>query len=103
MKPFLQISIGISIMLLSGSLFIRSIQTASAAPAPQPKEFIEEGTNKIGTYMMQYSEVVNASDQSEYHILVWDTQTGKSEDYAWSFSSSTWKPTGGLPENPLNK
>ncbi|MBI3512171.1 MAG: hypothetical protein HY064_16045 [Bacteroidetes bacterium] len=100
MKPFLQISIGISIVLLSGSFLIRSIVPANAAP-PKPADFIDESTNKIGKYMMSIGED-NGTDYHYFVGLVWDTETGKSATY-YLQSSGEWSKGDGMPDAPLTK
>lgn len=94
---FLNISVGVSIMLLSGGFFLRSVPTATAAPSPET--FVEEGTNKIGKYMMQIFP--DPSESYRYHAYVWDTETGKSQGYY--LLGSDWMKERGLPVNPLGE
>ena len=101
-NKFLQISIGVSMMLLAGGFFVRSISTANAAP-PSPKEFVAEGTNQIGVYQMNFYQGLNSQGSDQYSILVWNTQTGKSTWYYYDYTAKDWVPsTKQLPANPLS-
>lgn len=93
---FLNISIGVSIMLLSGGFFLRSVPTANAIPVPQAS--VEEGTSKVGKYMMQ---VYHSAEGRRYGI-VWDTETGKSK--AFYYASGGFLDDGkAFPDNPLGE
>lgn len=86
----LKICLGISAIILSVSAFNFSIQSANAAP-PTPKEFIEEGTNKIGTYQMTMA-AINSGDNTMWAIVVYNTETGQSETY-YSKGSMAFGPS----------
>lgn len=90
-NKFFSVSIGISMMLLSAGFFIRSFNIANATPAPE--KFFEQGTNKIGKYMMAF-QLINANGWYK-EILVWDTETGKSKFYL------DMNPNTDLPAKPL--
>lgn len=92
---FLSICLGISAVLLSVSFLIRSVNTAEAAPAPA--DFIQQGTNKIGKYMMTLSP--ENGDQYEI-VFVWDTETGASSKYIKK-DTGYEKSKIQLPEKPM--
>lgn len=98
-NKFLQATLGIAAIIFAAGFFIRSISPAQAAPTPQ--EFLEEGTNKIGKYQMALG-VANDPDQIYYNILVWDTETGKSQFYGFNRSAQEWTAwSTNIPETPL--
>lgn len=97
-NKFLSICIGVGILFLTGGFFIRSINTANAAPSPE--RFIEEGTGKIGKYQM------DVSSGTHERLIVWDTETGESTYYEYTGSmygkAAKWiKGEAQLPMNPL--
>lgn len=71
-------------MLLGPGFFVRSIQSVNAAPSP--KEFIEEGLNKIGKYQMS----LGSDDKGNMRMLIWDTETGKSQLFAEKIVDNVW-------------
>lgn len=93
-NKFLTICFGISMVTCSVAFLIRSAQTAQATPTPS--DFIEEGTNHIGKYMIL--GLPSTSDTNESYTI-WDTETGKSVRYTRS-SGSFYKEYS-LPEHPL--
>lgn len=97
---FLQISIGITLMLFGAGFFVRSFSNANAAPSP--KTFLTEGTNQIGKYMMS-QQVVTLGEYRYYYFLVWDTETGKSKyyNYDYTLKKITEAEWGKLPDSPL--
>jgi len=95
-NKFLNISIGVSIMLLSGGFFLRSVPTANAAPAPET--FAEEGTNKTGKYQLQ----VYLNGEGRRYGIVWDTETGKSKAF-WYNGASFVDDGKAFPDNPLGQ
>lgn len=110
-NKFLNICIGTGILFVSAGFFVRSINLANAAPSP--KQFIEEGTNKIGKYMMSHSISSGGhggsnSDDDIGGIIVWDTETGESTYYtfipAYNGSPDEWKQSKAqLPKSPVAK
>ena len=97
-NKFLNISIGVTLMLFGAGFLLRSIPTATAAPAP---EAIAEGeTSKIGRYMFQ---VYIASDNRRYGVVM-DTETGKSKAYYYLGMSNGFVDDGkAFPDNPLGQ
>jgi hypothetical protein len=85
----LKVCLGISAIVLSVTAFNFSIHTASAAPTP--KEFVEEGTNKIGKYQMSMAAVAKGDDVN-WSVIVYDTETGASETY-YSKGSFSFGPS----------
>jgi hypothetical protein len=77
-NKFLQISLGISIMLFAAGFFIRSVSTANAAP-PKPGAFLKTGMDQMGPYQM--AMVINPAGGAYLNLVVWNTQTGKSTIY----------------------
>jgi hypothetical protein len=99
-NKFLSISIGITLMLFGTGFLVRSIVPAQAAPSPE--RFVEEGTTKIGKYMMA------VSSGNSNGIIVWDTETGASTYYehtpsAYSKGPKWVKDEAQLPMDPLGK
>jgi hypothetical protein len=93
-NKFLQISFGVSMMMLSAGFLIRSVSTAEAAPTPE--KFVAEGTNKLGKYMMTMS-----TDDGHPTVIIWDTETGKNKYYE---NYDTWRESGDqLPAIPLGE
>lgn len=104
MNKFLQISLGVSAILLSGALFMRSIQPAYAEPSPLKQ--LSNTTVASGKYMMNQACVFNAEASTVYHyVLVWDTETGKSKMYWFDRTDKRtyeWEAFGkDLPAVPL--
>jgi len=97
-NKFLNISIGVSIMLLSGGFFLRSVPTANAIPAPAST--IEEGTGKVGKYMFQ----VFLNSEGKRYGVVMDTETGKSKAFIYYGSGSGFSEDGkAFPDNPVGQ
>ncbi|MDQ3110423.1 MAG: hypothetical protein M3R17_11065 [Bacteroidota bacterium] len=99
-NKFLNISIGITLMLFGTGFLVRSVTSANAAPSPA--RFMEEGTSKIGKYMMAIS-----SGSSE-RLIVWDSETGASTYYEYAGSAygkaPKWiKGEAQLPMDALGK
>jgi len=104
MIKFLQISIGISAILLSGALFVKSIQPSYAESVP-PKQ-LTNTTIAAGKYMMNQFAVYSVSENTIYqYVLVWDTETGKSKMYWFDRTNKKnfeWEAFGkDLPATPL--
>ena len=104
MNKFLQISLGVSAMLLSSAFLIKSIQPANAEVVPIKQ--MSNTTMASGKYMMNQSCVFNAEANIVYqYILVWDTETGKSKLYWFDRSDKKtyeWEAFGkDLPAVPL--
>jgi hypothetical protein len=100
-NKFLNICIGTGILFLSGGFFIRSINSANAAP-PSPKEFIEEGTTKIGKYQM----ALGNNDAGNIRVLVWDTETGKAQLFSEKLVNNEWTIAPSvytIPDHTLGK
>jgi hypothetical protein len=99
-NKFLNISIGITLMLFGTGFLVRSIVPPQAAPTPE--QFIEEGTTKIGKYMMALSSGSNNG------VIVWDSETGASAYYehmpsAYGKGPKWMKDEAQLPMDPLGK
>lgn len=85
MKPFLHVSLGISALLLTGSLFVRSILPAHAEP-PKPEMILDEGDAGNGRYQVSSWE---SAANKESDVVILDTKTGKTVVY--SRSTDTYK------------
>lgn len=83
---FLSISTGITMMLLSVSVFIHSIIPASAAPGNLEK-FILNETGKIGKYQVS----ISIGKEDEMYAVVLNTETGKSESYRYKMEEGSYK------------
>jgi len=94
---FLQISLGISLMLLSVGFLIRSVQPAQAA-----NPFPHDGTSKVGKYQISISTCVDA-DAVYDRIMVYDTETGKSVYYKGKNANALEKAPGQLPAAPMGQ
>ncbi len=97
---FLQICIGITIVLLSSGFFIRSI-----VPATAQTNIGNTEPGKIGKYQIVMSSCVD--NIAIYYIAsIIDTETGKTQTYTATGGQSGWsKNTGNwnLPENPMGE
>lgn len=87
MKPtangIFKISIGISLIIFSLAALNLSINKANAEP-PSPKQFVEEGTDHIGKYMMTLASAKGQNDNNIWTAIIWDTETGLSHTYTES-------------------
>lgn len=104
MNKFLQISLGVSAMLLSSAFLIKSIQPAHAEVAPMKQ--LANNIMASGKFMMNQACVYNAAGETVYHyVLVWDTETGKSRMYWFDRTDKKtyeWEQFGkDLPSVPL--
>jgi hypothetical protein len=88
---FLQITLGISALLLSGALFIKTLTPASATP-PTPVAFEQQGTSSIGKYQIDL-EVANDPDAVYFYAVIWNTENGENSIYAKnSKTGGEWVP-----------
>ena len=94
---FLQKCFGIA--LVSGTILFGSatlISTINPAKADNPFTI-----NQTGKIMMQ-QEAYQKDGKTYFNILVWNTETGKSNMYYQSTSEGTYKVSSGqLPSSPL--
>ncbi|MBE2246274.1 MAG: hypothetical protein IAE67_03355 [Candidatus Competibacteraceae bacterium] len=103
MHKFLQISLGIALIVASLGFVIRSFQpTFANNDVIAPSQHNEQA----GRIMMNQSVVYSSGENMIYHyILVWDSETGKSKLYWFDRNdkrSYAWEAFGkDLPENPL--
>jgi hypothetical protein len=110
-SKFLQVCIGVSMILISASLFIFSINHASASSPekfPALKDFIQQGGGKIGKYacsMCAISGGKNANGQfisPTFEIIILDTETGKTICYTGDADNWKWvKDINQIPANPF--
>jgi hypothetical protein len=97
-NKFLQISIGITLLFFGAGFFVRSIHSANALP-PSPKEFIEEGTNKIGKYQIT---LISAGSGDKVKSIIIDTETGQTVYYLLENEYNEWeKSEHQLPAKPM--
>lgn len=98
-NKFVQISIGITMMLFGLAFLVRSANTANATP-PSPKEFIEEGTSKIGKYQLS---LVSSGDATAKSAIILNTETGETVYYYFNDDGgSEWsKSKHQLPASPF--
>lgn len=94
-KRLLTIAVALSLVLLSSSVLIWSINSAFASPHSNetiPTAQVEN--DDIGRYQMQL-RVVPQSDYPFKYVLVWDTKTGKSKMF------DRLQLDEGIPARPL--
>lgn len=94
---FLQVCIGISLMLFSTGFFVYSIAKVNAES--NPSSIL---TNDIGRYQMDITQF-----SGELFILVWDTQTGENKLYhdtnGWYCNSSQLGPVPDRLKDPTRR
>ncbi|MHB8261364.1 MAG: hypothetical protein ACYDCN_05890 [Bacteroidia bacterium] len=106
-SKFLQVSMGVSLMLFAAGFFALSINHAAASAPdkfPTPDKFVTAGDNTLGKYAAQFT-VVSWKDGSNRSIvqvaLIYDTQTGKSVLYESDNAEAWFKEKVQLPSSPL--
>ncbi len=96
---FLSACLGVAAVIFSIGFLIRSIAPANATPSPSPEEFIQQGTNQIGRYMMSISP--ETPDTYEL-VFIWDTETGANVKYIKNNTTKSYeKSVIQLPQKPL--
>lgn len=106
-NKFLQISLGISLVLFSLGFLLRSIETAQATP--KPENFISQGTNVIGKYTMAFQIYTYTSSHTngvliDRRVIIMNTETGKTVYYGLSDADSNWKKMEAqLPASPFGE
>lgn len=96
-SKFLQVSLGISLILFSAGFLIRSVQPAQAS------NFVpHDAVNKVGKYQISISTCVDA-DAVYDRIMVYDTETGKSVYYKGKNANGLEKAIGQLPASPMGQ
>lgn len=101
---FFKICAGISMVLASASLFVFSLNQASASD-----DVIYESPLESGKIMMTQLNIPiydgGVLKKEDVNVLVWDTETGKSKNYyigkingAWGATPSTIQ----LPASPMD-
>ena len=100
------LALGVTIMgvTLCATLLVATINRVSAtgtASTPMPSVLSENGR-----IMMDYTSVhVPSQDKTYYEVIVWDTQTGRSKLYFYSYTDKTFKAYEAnvqLPASPLD-
>ncbi len=104
-KRFVAISLSIMGIILCSTLFMATIQPANAGTSNNTPSLFPQNSNG-GTIMMDYTSVhVPSQDKTYYECLVWDTETGESKLYFYSYDSKGFKAYDDnvqLPSNPLD-
>lgn len=100
MNRFLQVSLGISIVLVSTAIFLFSVKSLTADPvpvAPVPQD-------ASGEYRMNYNTFAYEDGDIGYNVQVYNTKTGESVIYYYSYNEDKMKKweSGYLPANPLD-
>lgn len=98
-NKFLQVSAGVTMMLLGAGFFVRSFNTVQAAPTPQM--FQEAGTNKIGKYQIALTSYDSKNYGLKVCAIIWDTETGASIQYLQSHDNVWSKRDNQLPSRPF--
>jgi hypothetical protein len=86
---FLQVCIGVSMVLLSAGFFVRSATSANAAPAT--KTLMPTAEGQTGKYILTFLK-----DGNETYTYMTDTETGKT----YFLDSKAGKWTTGIPAIP---
>ena len=85
-----------AILLFSVAAIIYSAQPAQASDFPQT-------LNDSGKYRLQYATGLTSKGSFYWHILAYNTETGKLKVYYWNVSNQEWKENFSgkdLPELP---
>ena len=103
-NKFLQVSIGISMMLVAAGFFVLSINHVSASSpdkVPTPKDFMAQGGSKIGKYQVSLNSIYLTDGNLTRNAMVIDTETGKTACY-YRDAGAEWKLISAqLPANPI--
>lgn len=98
-----KIVIGASMLMSSAALLISSVQPLKAGSSEVP-DFLEKLNSPLpasGKIMMHQNNFV-LDGKSQYQILVWDSETGRSKIYTYSSSDNNFNQAKyQLPLNPL--
>lgn len=108
-KRILAVGLSITAIILSLSLFMVTASTATAGNVNvdnfDPNTNFAPPAVGNGKIMMDYTSVhVPSQDKTYYEVLVWNTETGESKLYFYSYDSKRFKPyeeNVQLPSNPL--
>jgi hypothetical protein len=106
-KKFMTVCTGISMVLVSASIFFFSIKSSFAGNETNNslvKSSIYQAGGANGKYMMNY-QVFKYKDGGEgYNVLVWDTQSGRAKIYYYDTGEKKMKVwvQGAIPNNPLD-
>jgi hypothetical protein len=102
-QRILTVSLSIMGILLCTTLFFATISPASANSSPSANNGSAMETGRI---LMDYTSVhVPSQDKTYYEVLVWDSVTGASKLYYFSYNDKTFKAYDDnvqLPSNPLD-
>ena len=82
-------------LFLSVGFFIRSIDSAHAAP--NAKNYFQAQGNKIGKYMIS----MDCDAKGNPNLVVWDTETGKSQFWFYNQKGVFEKYVQQLPVDPM--
>ena len=108
-KRFISVSLSVMGLMLCASLFMYTATPASASvsggtvPEFAKKDF---PAGSGGQIMMDYTSVhVPSQDKTYYECMVWNTETGKSKLYFYSYTDKVFKvyeENVQLPRYPLD-
>ncbi len=108
-KRFISVSLSVMGLMLCASLFMYTSTPATAGmsssvvPEFAAKDFPPSSGGKI---MMDYTSVhVPSQDKTYYETLVWNTETGESKLYFYSYDTKGFKAYEDnvqLPRHPLD-
>ena len=104
---FLSVSLGISAVLLSASVFMYSINPTKAATLdkfPTPEKFTADEGNTLGKYAIQYQMLSWTDGGSRTNVqiaMVYDSQTGKSVVYESDNGGAWARMASQLPASPM--
>lgn len=104
-QRILAVSLSLMGLILCSTLFVATISPATASDTPSSLSSSGDGEGG-GKYMMDYTSVhVPSQDKTYYEVLVWNTETGKSRLYYYSYSDKAFKAYEDnvqIPSNPLD-
>ena len=107
-QRFIAVSLSLMGLTLCATLFMATVGNANASNASNSNftNSLANGAGTGGTIMMDYTSVhVPAQDKTYYEVLVWDTTTGASKLYFYSYDSKRFKAYEDnvqLPRYPLD-
>lgn len=108
-KRILAVGLSAAAIILSLTLFMATTSTASAGNGSidsfDPNTNLSMPAAGNGKIMMDYTSVhVPSQDKTYYEVMVWNTETGESKLYFYSYDSKRFKAyeeNVQLPANPL--
>lgn len=106
-KRFLTVSLSVMGIILCATLFMATSSSAVAGNSvPELHPNFAAPANDGGKIMMDYTSVhVPSQDKTYYEVMVWNTETGESKLYYYSYDSKVfqaYEDNVQLPKYPLD-